>query len=1087
MNARKRRKRWRLRLSVVWVLGILIAGVGINAYLALRPSSLRIAVLRQLEMALESPVAVASCRFGLTRGVEVEGLRIGGLEEALDRPVLEAAHVRIWPDFFALLSGVFRADSIVVDSPVVRLRRRSDGVWNLEGLLAKRDTSGAAPEIPSLQLRGGTVIFEDEATFQEPVSAELRNVDLDLRLKSDGVCDFVVRGEFDGIRRLQVEGSTRRVEGGVKGTARLRAVKVDVAADWTRFLPGDLVEMVRRASPRGLADLDVEVSIDPVRGVQPGRVEGRLLGCAFTLPGLPLDVRDLQATVVVRDDKITLRDLEGRFADGVLSGSADLQTKPGGGFTRFTAGLKVDGLSLEGRARELVPVAHRHWVDKFPAAGKVDLLLRVSEVEEFPPAAEDLELTVRLQGVELKLADLPYRLQDLRGDLEISSSNLKIPGVVRAQLGRTRVEISGAGIDFAPHGAVDVNLALEDFPLDDKARSLLPEPGRPVLDSFHVMGSADGNIHLWRERPGEDGETEPEPVRVVVNGTSRNARMSYKHFPYELKDISGRVAFDSETHELTFVDIKGVHGDQTVFGEGTVKFGKPTELRIDLSAEALEVEDDLVAALPEKAQKLLHDFGLEGRVDTKVTIQSTVPSGVEVITEVTVVEGRVRPSEFPYPLELAGGTMRFFGAHTMTFEDVRTPEGFKPAVVFNGTLATANAERRLGFGFEIHDLPVDDTLLNALAPELRQFAKDFGLEGVFHGELEGHYSFREGDPGASKIIYWGKNIRTTDAAVNFGLQVREIKGTGDFVGRKEPGTDHFFFGEVDVSSALFNRLRLTNGEIQFAYGREHETIAAAREGKLGPTDYAPPDWIVGRLQESRVKNTFQMMAHSSDLYGGRVDGFGYVDTGELHDLGGHVVGKGLELGRAAQDIFGVDGTGTEGKGGGEVTFRGRTGDLDSLSGEGKGAIVEAKLIALPLFFRILSKLFGEGAGAHHFNQVNLDFKIRDQKFATVPNGLELRSQVLKLQGGGSMDFQGNLAWRLRPAFFLVRIPLVDDLLDVFKKGLFEVVVKGSLDDPKVAIATAGGTIEFDVESGAEEAKPNLPQDLRERAARGGEE
>jgi hypothetical protein len=240
--------------------------------------------------------------------------------------------------------------------------------------------------------------------------------------------------------------------------------------------------------------------------------------------------------------------------------------------------------------------------------------------------------------------------------------------------------------------------------------------------------------------------------------------------------------------------------------------------------------------------------------------------------------------------------------------------------------------------------------------------------------------------------------------------------------------------------------------------------------------------MLERLVPEKAVDAFQMSVHSPDIYGGVVDGFLYVDTGDLNDFGGHFIGKALDVAKAADDVFGATGTGTSGAASGEIGFAGALDDRASISGQGKGRIEEARLIELPLFFGVLSALFGEDSSRHYFTGVTLQYEIKDGKFvASTRDGIEIRSPGLKLFGGGTMDFAGNLNLTLEPRLLNFRIPVVEQLFSLIKKGVAQVLLTGNLTKPETKFATAGGLIHIGIDAPGDPEVP-LPSDLRESQA-----
>ena len=122
----------------------------------------------------------------------------------------------------AMLEGQFEPSEVVVAQPTLRLRRRKDGTWNLQGLLAD-PWPGPVMKTPPVQIQNGTVELSDGAP-DAPAVAILR--------------DVAVRVESAGKGRLAFEGTAKgdtfdRLS--VKGTIDLATGRVELQGDLARL------------------------------------------------------------------------------------------------------------------------------------------------------------------------------------------------------------------------------------------------------------------------------------------------------------------------------------------------------------------------------------------------------------------------------------------------------------------------------------------------------------------------------------------------------------------------------------------------------------------------------------------------------------------------------------------------------------------------------------------------------------------------------------------------------------------------------------------------------------------------------------
>ena len=613
--------------------------------------------------------------------------------------------------------------------------------------------------------------------------------------------------------------------------------------------------------------------------------------------------------------------------------------------------------------------------------------------------------------------------------------------------------------------------------MDERCRSSLPPEGQAIWDDFNLEGSAGGTVHIRR------GSDEADlPIQVVVSAHPQQARMTYRRFPYEITGVEGELRFDSRRKLMSFVDLNGHHGPHKISGNGAVELSGGGLFTLNLSTSSLVVDDDLVAAMSESSQALLEDFRFQGEAAIDVAIQTTDTGELDVTTDVELIQASVNHKRFPYQLNLAeGGRIRLVGDHTLMFSDIRTPPGARPQVLFSGSMTTERSRRDLGFDFDLSDVEFDTRLVDALPPELRRFVENIGFSGTYRGKVKGNFEFDELDPNYVKLNYSGTEIEADEAAVNFGLGVKDISAKGEFFGEKLSDKPHRLWGHVDVSSAWFNRLNLKDVKIDFIHGAEHDAVREARYSKsanASSDEYRLPQRFLPRLIPEKVGDTFQALIHSTNVYGGQVDGFIYVDAGAAHDIAGDFVAKGIQVALAAEDVFGSSASDTKGAASGFVNFEGRAQNVYSIVGKGRGEIKKARLVQLPLFIGLLGALFGDPSEGQFFKSVLIEYSIKDGQFVVGRNDIRINSRGIKLLGSGTMDFGGKLDLVFLPRFFGVQVPGVEQFLELIKRGAAKIAVTGDLKDPQFEFVTVGVGLPIGADSGEAEKKVRLPSDQR---------
>ncbi len=1076
---------------------VLAVGTAVSLYRAFQPERVRSWVRGSLAswggsgLTCSDDIDVDPWRLGIA-------LRDVVLRAPNGEEILRVARVSVAPHLGSILLGRLEAREVTIDRPSVRLVKDPKGVWNLETAIDLAALSGPAKggepvSLPSLRIRGGQVLVRDEGIQRPGQTREIAEIflnDLHFSAFSRGG-----RGTFKGewrhpfLRRVAIAGTWE--DGGRSLEIDARATKVDLAGPLDLVVGEAVAAHVRGLGIEGFADLEGRFRYGEREGFALVGLSGRLIRCRLTHPQLLFPIREIAGGFSIRGRTLQLGKLEGSFGEGRLVVEGTLEFDPSLGITGVDVQVAADALPLDHRLRDRLPAAFREVYDNLRPMGSVGIRVG-AKARKFPPSIEDITATLTLNKVDFAWVHFPYRFRDLTGEATLDRGQLVLTRPIIARNGPTtvtmtgRADVAGSLDESSPSGGeIAIEARVERLLFDEELREALPPAGRAIWDNFQPAGPLGVIISVVR-RKGRDAPA----VAAFID--CQGVRISYSHFPYELLDIHGRMHFESigRGGRLTLAHLTGHHGGQRINGAGVVEWGEREMFRIDLDCDDLRMDDDLRAALSPSARQHLADFNFQGHAKTGVTIHSTSESAATVKVEVDLIDGQVAYALFPYPLQLGGGHFTAIGENSLRFSNVVTREkredGLpeKPKVVFNGGLGYVGGEELLDFHFDIEDLNVDQRLIQALPPPLRSVVLRMGLEGAFRGKLDGTFSIPVDRPEERRLVYRATEISARDAAIDFGLRLRQMQAKGEFVGGKDASGNHFLSGTANVDSFFFNRLQLRDTDLSFAFGQEHAAVtvavqAAAAGEPIRGGEYRPSAAILGRLGPDRIKESFQMQVKRSNLYGGDVRGFLVVDAGKAGDFAGEFTSTGVQVSRAAPDVFGAAGARATGEGRGQVSFEGSTADARTITGKGEGRIEKARLIELPLFVGLVSLLAGDFSRENFFNEVALTFGVKDGKFvARSPDGIQLTGQGMSLRGGGTLDFEGKLDLTLLPEFIHMKIPVLDTVFNLLKRGLAQVWVTGDLNSPRAAFVTGAGLLRIPVRGGMKAEDRPLPRNLR---------
>jgi hypothetical protein len=257
---------------------------------------------------------------------------------------------------------------------------------------------------------------------------------------------------------------------------------------------------------------------------------------------------------------------------------------------------------------------------------------------------------------------------------------------------------------------------------------ILPPPLQEQWRKYRPAGTIDADVQL-----DYDGRNWHPEVSV------RCRKVSFEHyqFPYRLEQGQGTLDLKDDTLTLRLTAYSGsqpvslsaevVHPDSAPVGWFEAK------------ADEIQVDETLIATLPEKPQEVVRSLDLRGTIGFEAKLWRDRPE--EPMHQHVVIRPTrcaLRYKAFPYPLENVHGTLdivdqqwSFRGLEgTHNGARVSCKEGrFTPGLQGNELLVTIEGK----------DVPLDDELCHALSPHMQQVWCDLRPRGVVDVAAEIRY------------------------------------------------------------------------------------------------------------------------------------------------------------------------------------------------------------------------------------------------------------------------------------------------------------------------------------------------------------
>lgn len=972
------------------------------------------------------------------------------LRQTIDGVPFQALRIpwlRIRHEARAMLEGKVVLREVMVAQPELRLRRRKDGTWNLQGILAD-PWPGPMMKTPPIVIQNGTV---ELAETDSSLVAILRDVSIKVESAGTRQLKFDGTAKGDAFDRLSVEGridlSTGRVT--LKGDVARLAL--------SETLRGRLpAELRPRAKELGLTAGEIDVQVAQVTydpKATPSlhyRATAQLRSGLWACPKLPFPINDLSASVAACDGVLTIDRAEGYNGATVVRveeskiALSDPERAP------FDLRINVVDLELDPRLRDWTPAPHKTLWEEFSPSGRLNAGIHAVREREGGPVG--FGLGVNCLDVGMLYKHFKYPLNHVRGQVKWQGQEVTLD--LTTLVGNKPLRATGKIVNPGEQAHVMLDFAGEALPIDEALFNALPPDIRKVVKDFQPAGTVRGSAHV--DRMPRARPTDPPEGVVKIDADldlNEGCSMRWVGLPYPVMNLTGRLGLHPD--RWIFEDMHGRNGQAVITGSGKVEQvgpavrGGPPPLKSDLhiNVAGLPFDHQLRNALePQPAWKktweTLDPIG-SCDVDAKIVLAPGKPDHYHLVINPGPSSG-IQPKfeRVPTPGLDPGGTVelrmedvtgRFtFDNGKVTMNDVGFQFHEAPVRFAGGSVVVEDSGR---FALDVVDLRVQDFRLDArlrkmMPPVMADFARrlDDGKTFRVNGDLQLGWSGKPGEP--ARCRWKNALVVFNDNTIDTGIPLKHLQGELDHV-----------WGHADAATL----------EVHGALRLDSVNLIDQQITKLeSPLDVKDNVARLGDIQCS--------------LLGGEVRGAFGVSIERTPRYDAALTLRGADLQRYTKTIPGRQKL--RGLVSGQLNFSGRGNDLRTLQGQGEAHITEGDLGELPVFLALLKLPRFSPVTKTAFDAADVSFRIENGKTWLDP--VRFIGDAFSLQGQGTLDVQGDLDLRLRvllgrDKFHLM---LITDALREASGQFFVVRVRGTPALPKPSLEP----IPFATELGASALK-----------------
>jgi hypothetical protein len=284
--------------------------------------------------------------------------------------------------------------------------------------------------------------------------------------------------------------------------------------------------------------------------------------------------------------------------------------------------------------------ALQRFFDRYQPSGRIDVDLDASG--SFNRLSEStLTGTASCKDIAICYYKFKYAIKGLAGQVDFTNSSVDLNNLTGTH-GDVRLFFNGWSRGFGPDWKYLIKITSDNMPLDNDLYEALNPKQQEFWAAFSPAGSAAIDYQFSRESPTDKWK------RLVVE--PRGAEAVYRSFPYPLKDLKGKLAFERD--RVIFSDLVSQADDRKITLNGEVVTSGENKQTYDINARInnIPLDSTLEAALPAKQRDLFKRFDPCGLASGWVNISAQTESPASFTADLSFEKASMKSDKLPLPI-----------------------------------------------------------------------------------------------------------------------------------------------------------------------------------------------------------------------------------------------------------------------------------------------------------------------------------------------------------------------------------------------------------------------------------------------------
>ncbi|GAB4134981.1 MAG: hypothetical protein Tsb009_00730 [Planctomycetaceae bacterium] len=745
---------------------------------------------------------------------------------------------------------------------------------------------------------------------------------------------------------------------------------------------------------------------------------------SLTNPALPFPLHNITGKIRWNNNQVVAENLRAQNGLTQITISGGIRRENQATPCRFD--VAIHQLPLDNRLRKRLPPSWRKIYDRLQPTGHVDLtgVIRFDGIRTWTPSG--FVLTFRdCTGAHV---EFPYRVRKINGTVTQRQNvfDINLTGIAGGKPATLHGYVKNPG----PSSESLFDMSVKNFPIDDTFLSACKPELRKTIRSFGLKGLTDAHYRISKSSPRE------RKFRHQIVADVKNASIEYEHFPYRMKNFSGRLRFDSRDEVWHFQNLIANNGQTTFQGAGRLsKIDGRQFLRLRVVTKKGNFDNELRRALPPNLESAWVDLSPTGKLDLTTDLTWSTGQPVDVtLSNVVVTNGSMLLKSFPLPLNNIQAKLSYANGRVEIHSFRAKNEEMLVRIKYGYLDCLPDGEWKLRLEqFFADDITPDRRFRRALGKDLRTVVEELNPRGKMSvsGMLELWGTGRPRDPVTAA---WQLKFLLAGNALNVGVPLKNVYGHVTARGRWDGRRVEMLTGNsIALDSVSLWGYQFTNLRGPYKIVGKQIIVGSAAALPVRPrTTPLRPIPLSERITAQAIGGDFTLDAIlllekettyqvSLTMRKARLEQFARRYLRGVKNLAGVMYGR--------------------------LNLYGRGNSPRKITGQGKLLISPAALYELPVLATVFQVIQFVPPDKTAFKFAFADFQIANQQFLF--RLIDLVGDSISLRGRGSAHFNGKVAldfYSMMPRN-QVPIPILNQLVSTATNAWVGVEVRGTVRHP----------------------------------------